>query len=243
MIRIFRLGQPGLYAMSAILLAASTTFNPVSVSDAFASCSANAGSNVDWQDCRKRNLIMSGTNFSGSNFSRADLSSSDLSGSNLKNSIFYKTNLLRTSLANTQAQGADFAGAIAYRTNFANSDLTGSNFSKAEITRADFSKTIVKNIDMSKGEISRVNFTDAEVEDVTFEYTNLSRTDFRGSNLNAGISMQNAFLFRTRFEGMDLSNVTGLEAWQLKMACGNAATVLPEGMEHPENWPCVEETD
>lgn len=219
-----------------------SVLNPVAVKSVYASCSSTAGPGVDWEGCRKRNLIMTGSDFSGSNFSKADLSSSDLRKANLTGSNLAKANLFRASLAGAKASGANFAGVVAYRTNFSKIDFTDANFNKAEIFRSEFSGSIIRSADMSKGEFSRVDFSGAQIGDTNFDYSNLARSDFRGTDLTAPISMKGTYLFRTRFEGVDISLISGLEAWQLSMACGNAATKLPDGMSRPNTWPCVEET-
>ncbi|MEM9332953.1 MAG: pentapeptide repeat-containing protein [Pseudomonadota bacterium] len=229
-------------ACLSVLFAAFSAANvPVAVSQA--SCSSTASPGVNWEGCRKRNLIMAEFDFSGSNFSKTDLSSSDLRNSNLSGSNLFKANLVRASLMGVKANAANFSGAIAYRTDFSGSKFADVNFSKAEILRANFSGTEILNSDMSKGEFSRVNFSGAKVMNVNFDFSNLARSDFRGAQIVAPISMTGAYLFRTRFEGVDLSSVDGLEDWQLKMACGNASTKLPAGFAKPDTWPCVEETD
>ncbi len=231
-----------LAAVSGAVLGLAS-LNDFSVNTSHAACSSSAGPGVDWEDCRKRNLIMTEFDFTGSNISRADLSSSDLRGSVFDKSDLSKSNLVRASLAGAKARDVNFTRAIAYRTNFSSGDYTGSNFGKAEIIRADFSKSVLLNIDMSKGEFSRVNFSNAQIGNINFDSSNLARSDFRGTEISDSLSMKGAFLFRTRFEGVDLSRINGLETWQLEMSCGNASTVLPEGMERPPNWPCVEETE
>jgi hypothetical protein len=61
-------------------------------------------------------------------------------------------------------------------------------------------------------------------------------TSFALANAVAG-----AFLLRTRFDAVDLSAVTGLTQSQLDQACGDAATVLPAGLNAPAHWPCPAE--
>ncbi len=106
---------------------------------AHAACSDNAGPNVNWENCRKRNLIMDGFNFCGSDFTRTDLSASDLRNSNFSNAKFVKTNLVRASLAGSQSENANFESVIASRTDFSKGNYRSSNFAKAEISRSNFS--------------------------------------------------------------------------------------------------------
>jgi hypothetical protein len=50
-------------------------------------------------------------------------------------------------------------------------------------------------------------------------------------------------MYLTRLEGIDLSQATGLTHQQLDIACGDAGTKLPTGLERPGSWPCNEEDD
>jgi len=225
------------------IISGFVSLSSFSVEPAHASCSSSAGPGVNWEDCRKRNLIMTDFDFTGSNLSRTDMSSSDLRGTTFDKSNLSKANLVRASLAGGSAREANFNGVIAYRTDFSSGNYSGSSFAKAEIIRANFSESVLENNNMSKGEFSRVNFTGAQIGTINFDFSNLARSDFRGSKITGAMTMTGTFLFRTRFEGTDLSQVTGLQPWQLEMACGNAATILPAGVNQPDSWPCVEETE
>ena len=70
---------------------------------AWAGCDEQARPGVQWEDCRKRNLIMQGTDFSGANMARSDLSSSDLRQIKLGKADMQKANLTRASLMGAQA--------------------------------------------------------------------------------------------------------------------------------------------
>jgi hypothetical protein len=43
-----------------------------------------------------------------------------------------------------------------------------------------------------------------------------------------------------RIEGVDLSGVADLTQSQLGIACGDDVTKLPDGLERPEEWPCLD---
>jgi hypothetical protein len=47
----------------------------------------------------------------------------------------------------------------------------------------------------------------------------------------------------TRFEDSDLSQAIGLTQEQINISCGNEKTVLPQGIERPNDWPCPVEED
>lgn len=210
---------------------------------AHASCTDTAAPSVNWENCRKRNLIMDNFNFSGSNFTRADLSASDLRNSNLQEVTFIKTNLVRASLAGSNAQGANFEGVVASRTDFSNGNYQNANFLKAEIGRSNFSNSNLENANMSKADFSRVNFFNSNLKGVSLNFTNISRTNLTGILIDENFSLKGAYMFLTRIEGLDLSTSKTLKQWQIDMACGNKATILPQGITAPDTWPCDFEVD
>ena len=208
------------------------------VTPAHAGCDDDAAPGVDWSECRKRNLIMSGLDFSGANFLRADLSSSDLRDSNLSEADFTKANLVRASLGGSKAQKTNFTGIIASRTDFSGGDFSDALFNKAETSRSDFSDANLSGADMSKAEFSRAMFSGANVNGVSFDFTNLARADFRNAEFETPPTFANAYLFMTRIDGVDLSAADDLNQWQINMACGDEVTVLPADISRPESWPC-----
>lgn len=210
---------------------------------AWAACDDEASAGVDWQDCRKRNLIMTDFDFTGANFSRADLSSSDLRGTTLDDAKFFKSNLVRASLKGSSAKNADFSGVTASRTDFGDLNLTGANFEKSEIIRSSFAGSTLHGVDMSKSDLFRADFRNAKLSGVDLGFSSLARADFRGVTLENENSMAGAYFYRTRLEGVDLSNVQGIAQWQIDMACGDAETVLPEGLNRPEDWKCADGDD
>lgn len=206
-----------------------------------ANCKAGPASGVDWTDCQKRNLILTGSDLSNSQLGDVDFSSTDLRDTNLSGANFNKAALARAMLNSSKAAGANFEKALGYRTSFVETDLTGANFTKSEMQRADFSNAILAGADFTKTELGRVVFAGADINNTAFSYANLARADFRGSKFDTPIDFADAYFYRTRFEGVDLSKATGIEQWQIDLACGDENTVLPEGLERPGGWPCEEE--
>ena len=226
----------------SVILALGSLTSPV-LTDAHAACTDAPGRGIDWTECRKTSVMMNGMDLADSNFEKANLSSSDIRGARLIGSNFSKANLVRASLAGVNASNANFSGVVASRTDFSGGIFKNSNFFKAEITRADFSGAVLTNSNLSKGQFSRVNFTDASFDNVNLDFTSLARSDLRGVMFKGPVSMEGTFLFRARLEGVDLNNISGLENWQLELACGDDATVVPSGLSRPGAWPCTEEDD
>ncbi|MDF2370230.1 MAG: pentapeptide repeat-containing protein [Rhizobiaceae bacterium] len=205
---------------------------------ASAGCNSKAAAEVDWSDCRKRNLIMSGSTLTNANIEGADLTSTDLRDSNLDGANLTKADLSRTYLSGSSLVGADFSRAVAYRALLDKTDLTDAQFEKSEMLRADFTDAIFRNTDFAKAELGRALFVGVKMDDVLFSYSNLARADFRGAKTLGSVDFNNSFLYRTSFEGVDLSKATGLVQSQLDISCGNSETLLPEGLVQPADWPC-----
>jgi hypothetical protein len=93
---------------------------------------------------------------------------------------------------------------------------------------------------MHEGNFLRNDFTGANLVGASFEGAIAPRALFYEANL-AGTSFKRAFLYYTRFEGADLSEVEGMTQEQLDQTCGDEATKLPPGLTVPARWPCGED--
>ena len=208
---------------------------------AIAGCSDGPREGVDWSECRKRNLILQGTTLTDANLATTDLTSTDLRDANLDGVDMTKANLLKAHLDGSSLKGADMEKVVGYRSRFNDTDLTDADFEKAEMQRADFSGATLHNVNFDRSELSRVIFTGASLNNVDFDFAILARADFRDARLAGPVNLTSAYLFLTRFEGVDLTNATGLVQEQINLSCGDADTVLPEGLSQPSSWPCSEE--
>lgn len=206
-----------------------------------ADCDGAARPGVDWSGCRKRNLIMDGSKLERAAMAEADFTSTDLRNSNLVRADFSKATLVRSMLDGSVAPDASFEKAVGFRTSFAGADLAGANFTKSEMQRADFTRAKLNGIDFEKSELGRAVFTEAAIDGTRFRYSNLARADFRKARFETAIDFEGAYLYRTRFEGVDLSKAKGIAQWQIDLACGDASTKLPQGINPASGWPCAEE--
>ena len=235
-----RFGGTLLGAMAAAALLAGLV--PWSASPASASdCNADPKPGIDWSGCRKRNLIIGGSDLTGANLSETDFTSTDLRKSGLDGTDLSKATLLRSMLDSSKAAGANFEKAIGFRTSFAGADLTAARFGKSEMQRADFSGAALANVDFEKSELGRAVFTDADINGTNFAYANVARADFRLAKFDTPIDFTGAFFFLTRIDGVDLSQAVGMAQWQVDMSCGDTTTKLPAGLEIPTTWPCEDE--
>ncbi len=210
---------------------------------AAAACTDDPAVNADWTDCRKRNLILSGKDFSGSRFANTDFTSTDMSGSTLDMADFTKANITRANLTTVSGRNTNFSKVVGNRTTMADAILVSANFEKAEIPRTDFTGAQLSNTSFSKAEIGRAGFSGARLADIDFSFSNLARADFRGAVLAGSQNLMGAYLFQARMDGLDMSTFTGISQWQIDMMCGDAETILPPGFERPSHWPCPEGED
>jgi uncharacterized protein YjbI with pentapeptide repeats len=194
---------------------------------------------ADWHDCNKSNLMLSGSDLAGANLADTDFTSTDLRNANLVGANLEKATLVRSSLAGSNAGKANFARIEAYRTSFEGMAAAGASFASAEIQRADFRGADLTGADFQKAELGRADFDRAVITGAKFALANLSRADFRGSKFEGPLDFTGAFLFLTRFEGVDLTAAKGLEQGQVDQACGDPATKLPAGISAPSEWPCA----
>ena len=202
-------------------------------------CKSQASSSIDWKECDKSNLMMEGSTLDGANLEEADFTATDLRDFVLTGANFEKATLIRSSLAGSKAEKTNFTRIEGYRTVFSNVAAQGASFASAELQRADFTGADLTGADFQKAELGRADFTGATVTGGLFPMANLSRAQFKDVKFEGALDLTNAFLFLTRIEGMDLSKATGLQQWQIDLACGDANTKLPQDIQAPASWPCA----
>ena len=233
LIRIFSL------SFFLVLLGIQSGFTPI----AQAGCRDSAEPGVNWNNCRKRNLILSGSDLKNSDLAHTDFSATDLRESDFSGANLRKSTLMRSTMAGSKAVKANFEHVMSYRTNFKNTDFTGASFNKAELQRANFTGANLTGVSFIKADLGRAKFDNAILADNDFDRANLSRVDFRKAKISGKLNVDSAFFLQTNIEGIDFSIAINLEQWQLDMACGNDKTIVPEGLKIPEEWPCVPDKD
>ncbi len=225
----------------ALTFSAFSIVNPQFNDEARAACGDEAAQKVNWEGCRKRNLVLSGSNMKQANFKGTNFSSTDMRNSEFDNTDFEKSVLLRVFFDGSSAKNANFEKAIVYRVNFKNANLENAVFHKAEMLRVNFSGANLTSANFSKAEAGRSIFAKAALGNNDFSNASLARADFRGSKINGPLNFTGAYFYQTRIEGVDLSHATGLKQWQIDMACGDDATKLPDGVNRPGSWSCTDD--
>ena len=195
------------------------------------------------------NTDLTGENFSArlianSSFTRATLDKANFTKAFLDNSAldsasFIETRFNQTVMTNSSAKGADFTNA-----SFNDADMTGSmaqgaifsgvNFNNTLLSSTQFSGAVFTGINMSgsygdKSIFYSANFTGANITGSDFTRANFEKAVFKEAVLT-DTHFERAVLTDTDFSGADLSEATGLTQEQLFDACGDGATLLPEGL-------------
>ncbi len=228
-----------LFGLVATFLAMAASFSPRDAEAA--DCRADAAPEVDWSDCTKKNLMLSGNDFTGANFRGADLSLTDMRNTTLTAADLEKATLIRTWFNDARLDKANFARVEAYRSGFKNAFAQGASFASAELQRASFNGADLSHANFAKADLSRADFDNAILSGASFAYANLSRADLSQANVEGTLGFDRAFMLLTRIEGLDLSRATGLDQSQIDIACGDAETKLPKGLTVPTGWPCAKD--
>ena len=204
-----------------------------------AGCYDKKSPGMDWSGCKKSNKMLDDENFSGSKFDNANLMMSNLDNSNFTDASLVKADLTRASFNQSNFSGADLTKAVGYRTSFNGAIFSKTRMTKSEFSRASFEGAEISIIDWSRSELGRANFRNARLTEVSFEFSNISRAIFNGARLT-GVNFSSAYTYLTHFENVDLRMTSELSQAQLEISCGDVKTQLPQGLERPANWPCLE---
>jgi len=133
--------------------------NLISVPSALAGCSSTGGAGVDWSGCRKRALIVNGSDFSEANFERTDFTGSDLRGTNLTGVNMTKATLNRTSIGGATLLNTTLSGVEGIRTGAQKASFQSVDLQKSMFFRAQFQSATLNDVNFSKAEFSRADFT------------------------------------------------------------------------------------
>ena len=119
-------------------------------------------------------------------------------------------------LRDTCLQGADMSRGHFDTAQFDDASLDGANLDKAEINWAQ----------LNGANLYRAELNGALLEEAEFNGAMLKRANFTGAD--------------TKFAAVkstDLTTCVNLSVDQVKSMFGDASTTLPDGMDHPQDWP------
>ena len=143
-----------------------------------------------------------------------NLSGKDLAQANLTNADLKHVRLVEANLAEAILVGANLFRAGLRKARLQGADLTGTNLREAEMHEADLTGSKLDGASLDGARLTGANLTNARVYDAS-----LISTDLTGASLDGA-----------RLEGTDLQRTTGLTQAQLRLACGNAETKLPDAL-------------
>lgn len=179
-------------------------------------------------------VSLQGSNFSESDFSHSNLSGGKFYGSNLEGASFNKAYMMRVEGENVNLHKSVLRDATLTEATLRNSNISYADLRRADLTRGDFSGSsfqgsLLKASDAIDATFDNVNFTGARLSHgnftgASFKDANLSNVTFGDANL------ENSDFKDAELRGAHLYEATGLTQGQLNSACGDAHTILPEGM-------------
>ena len=111
-------------------------------SQAEAGCKDSSGPGVDWSGCRKRNVILSGYDFSGANLCDADLKGAGLSKAKLSGANFSGADLSGSILTLADLSGVNLSGAKLRLANLYGASLYGSDLSGVNLSMSIHAKAL-----------------------------------------------------------------------------------------------------
>lgn len=231
-LRILTRWNPGLTGLFYASLACAQTpikapVNAVQISGACTSC--------DMSNRVMPRISLQQSNFAGSDFSQSNLSGAKLHNANLEGASFHKTylmkvegenvNLKRAILRDATLTGATIRKSDMSFTDLRRADLSGSRFTEtsfrgaflkgADAMQADFSNTDFSGAHFDHGNFTEANFYQAVLINVDFGDAMITDCTFSGANLS----------------GAKLAKAVGIMPDQFETACGDQATMLPQGFE------------
>ncbi len=204
---------------------------------AWAGCSDAPAAGVDWTQCEKMRLVLRSAELTGARMAGADFDGTDLQGAKMAGADLTHSSVDRARLSGADLSRAKLVQLNGYRATFKGSNLAGADMTKAELFRANLSAANLSGANMRKSELQRANLDGANLDGANLTGADLARANLVNARLN-GTRLAQARMFRTRFEGVDLSRSVGLLTAQLEIACGDSRTRLPEGLKAPNSWPC-----
>ena len=100
---------------------------------------------------------------------------------------------------------------------------------RPDLSHADLNGMDLNNQNLSGKPMAWAKARGASLRSTDFSRANAAFMDFTEANL-VGAKFDGALLRLTRFPGANLSHAEGLTQKMLDEACGDAATVLPDGL-------------
>jgi uncharacterized protein YjbI with pentapeptide repeats len=177
--------------------------------------------------------------FDGLDFNHALFDESCLEGCS-----FRKSKLEGASLYLAHLEIAKISKANLQRANLSKAYLQGADFYAARLEGANLSEAYAEGAYLSDANLDGANLAHARLEGAYLSKAHLKGTSIQGAYL-VGTIFDDAHLDDTLIDNTNLLAVFGFTSEMAASAWGNAATLLPEGMERPlnERWALEDEFD
>ena len=221
-------------------------------SDLYADFEANIFdlSRANFQSVKFSNCNLSGANLEGANLDATSFDGTVASQAILDRCHVKAATVKTTSLNNSSLDHADISfcrlsdtsliGSEGRKTKFSNAilsncDLRYCHFKEATFTSVTFQSGICSWISLKQSHIDATTFRETDAQYVNFRDASLFDTSFFRVDLR-GSDFSGSTLYKTGFFGCDLTGVTGMTAEMLAETYGDHATILPDGITHPDHW-------
>lgn len=135
----------------------------------------------------------------------------------------------RDAIAGRVRGGASCAACDLFQIDLAYQNVSGRDFSGSRVRQADLTIAIADRTDFSGANLSLTNMFGLRATRANFTNANLSGASVVGAHLG-GARMNGAVLTGANLSGAELGDAVGLTQEQLNTACGDATTILPDGM-------------
>ncbi len=111
----------------------------------------------------------------------------------------------------------NLSGAQVPRTVLTDTNLVSANFSQANMEGSDFSRAAARDADFSRANLRGTKFIDVDLRNASLACADLTGADLTGARLD-GANMTGAILSSTRLAKVDISQVKGLDGYQISLA-------------------------
>ena len=149
--------------------------------------------------------------------------------------VLMVSGLATPSIAQNQNQiaqvraGASCSGCNLFQGDFTYMEKAGLNLSGARLRQADMTLAVWNRVRLNGADLRDINAYGAVMSSANFVNADLTNASLVGAWLQ-GSNWSGAKLEGTNLSGADLSRGRGLTQSQVSKACGDATTLLPQGL-------------
>ena len=163
----------------------------------------------------------------------ADLRDADLGRADFQRSAFVGADLESADLRRTDLDSADFRNACLRKASMRDADMEDADFRGAYLGRTDLRSRLLTRANFAGANLQGADLRDADLTGANFEQAIVGCYASQKKDLEPQIEcadLRGALLQRARFVAADLRRAEGLTQAQLDGACGDEATLLPDGL-------------